>query len=158
MAHEITETEAQHALETVERRRQDGLAEINVPGWYWPVLGGGWVGLGAVSQWGPAWANAVATLAFGALHAFFARRALSGRHGSSKLSLRRDAVSRRIPLYVIGFLLVMVALTVAIGFGLDGDGAEHPAFDAGLAVGVLVLAAGPALMAAVRRRGRRSGT
>src|SRR4051794_22852708 len=118
MSHEITASEAQHALETVEHRRQSVLAEINVPGWDWPVLAAGWIGLGALSQFGPAWANVVGTVAFGAVHATFAQRALSGRHGSSQVALRREVVGRRIPLYVIGFLLVMVAITIAIGFAL----------------------------------------
>lgn len=152
MAPEISSSEAQHALDTVEHRRRDVLAQIDVPVWYWPFLAAGWVGLGAVSQWGPGWASAVATLVFGAVHATLAQRALSGRYGSSHVRLRRDAVSRRVPLYVIGFLVVMVALTVVVGLALDADGAQHPAFDAGLAVGALVLAAGPAVMAGVRRR------
>jgi hypothetical protein len=152
MTHEVDATEASLALEAIEHRRREVLAEINVPAWYWPLLAGGWVGLGAISEFGPAWVSTAATVAFGAVHASLARRALSGRHGSPRVSVRRDLVTRRIPLIVVGFLIAMVAVTIAIALGLDADGARHPAFDAGLAVGVLVLAAGPGLMSLVRRR------
>jgi hypothetical protein len=148
----ISESEARLALDAVQRRRQQVVAEINVPGWYWVSLAVGWVGLSVLTTYGPVWATSVATLAFGAAHAAVAPRVISGRRGSSQLSIRRDLVSRHVPAMVIGFLVVMVVVTVGIALVLDADGARHAAILAGCIVAALVLTGGPALMSWIRAR------
>jgi branched-subunit amino acid transport protein AzlD len=148
----ISESEARLALDAVERRRQQVAAEINVPGWYWGSLAVGWVGLSVLTTYGPVWATTVATLAFGAAHSAVAPRVISGRRGSSQLSIRQDLVSKRVPALVLGFLVVMTILTVGIALVLDADGARHPAILAGVIVAALVLTGGPALMSWVRGR------
>jgi hypothetical protein len=151
----ISETEARLALNSVEQRRQQVLAEIDIPAWYWFSMAGGWVVLGVLADYGTVWATAVATLVFGAAHAAIAPRFLSGRHGSSQLSIRSDLVSRRIPQMVIGFLIAMTAATVGIALLFNADGARHPAALAGGVVALLVLIGGPALVAWQRRRAER---
>lgn len=148
----VSESEARLALDAVERRRQQVAAEIDVPGWYWVSLAVGWVGLSVLTTYGPVWATSVATLAFGAAHSVVAPRVISGRRGSSQLSIRQDLVSKRVPALVLGFLVVMTILTVGIALVLDADGARHPAILAGVVVAALVLTGGPALMSWVRGR------
>jgi hypothetical protein len=143
-------------LTSIERRRQQVIAEINLPAWYWFVLAGGWVILGILADYAPAWAAAVGTLLFGAVHSTVAQRVVSGRRGSSQLSISRDLVSRRIPLVVIGFLIVMTVATIGAALLFDADGARHPATLASGVVAVVVLVGGPALMASVRRRAQRA--
>jgi hypothetical protein len=109
-----------------------------------------------LADYGPAWASATATLLFGAAHSTIAPRVLSGRRGSPQLSISRDLVSRRIPVVVIGFLLVMTVATVGLALLFNADGARHPAALASVVVALLVLAGGPALLAAVRRRAERA--
>jgi hypothetical protein len=152
----ISDTEARLALSSIERRRQQVLAEIGVPSWYWFVVAGGWVVLGILPDYGPAWATTTATLLFGAAHSTIAPRVISGRRGSPQLSISRDLVSRRIPALVIGFLIVMTVATVGLALLFNADGARHPAALASVVVAMLVLAGGPALLAAVRRRAERS--
>ncbi len=151
----ISETEARLALSSIERRRQQVIAEINVPPWYWFVVAAGWVVLGILAAYGPGWATIAGTLIFGIAHSTIAPRVLSGRRGSPQLSIDRDLVSRRIPFLVIGFLLMMTAATVGFALLFNADGARHPAALAGLVVAIVVLAGGPALMASVRRRAQR---
>ncbi len=155
MSTPISETEARLALSSIEQRRQQVIAEINVPAWYWFVLAAGWVALGILADYGPGWATIAGTLLFGAAHAAIAPRVLSGRRGSPQLSIDRELVSRRIPLLVIGFLMVMTAATVGFALLFNADGARHPAALAGVVVAIVVLAGGPALMGWVRRRAQR---
>jgi hypothetical protein len=152
MSSGITEAEARFALSSIDRRRQQVIAEIDLPWWYWMSVAAGWVALGVIAEYGPTWATIAGTVAFGAVHSAFAPWVLSGRHASPLLSVRSDMVSRRIPVLVFGFLIVMTILTVAFALIANADGARHSAVLASVVVAALVLTGGPSLMAWVRRR------
>jgi hypothetical protein len=151
MNNEVSEAEARLALSSIEQRRQQVIGEIDVPVWYWIGLAGGWVVLGVLADYAPAWATVVGTVVFGAAHAAVAPRVLSGRHASPHVSVRSDLVSRRVPALVIGFLIVMTMVTVGFALVAHADGARHPAILASVVVGALVLVGGPRLMEMVRR-------
>ena len=155
MDSKVTEAEAQDALSAIDHRRQQVIAEIDVPSWYWVGLAGGWIVLGVLAEFGPAWATIAGTVAFGALHAAVAPRVLSGRHASTQVSVRSDLVSRRVPALVIGFLLLMTGVTVGLALIAHADGARHSALFASVIVAALVLIGGPRLMDVVRRRAER---
>jgi hypothetical protein len=123
-----------------------------VPTGYWVFLAAGWVLLGVLVDFGPAWATIVATLLFGAVHAGISPRVLSGRRASPQLSIRGDLVSRRLPGALIGFLLVMTAATVGVALVLHANGARHAAIWASAVVALLVLVGGPTLVSSVRQR------
>jgi hypothetical protein len=155
MSTPIGETEARFALNSIQWRRQQVVAEIDVPAWYWFFLAGGWVVLGVLADYGPAWATIAGTVLFGAVHSTIAPRVLSGRRASPQLSVHSNLVSGWIPIFVIGFLLVMTAATVGLALLLNADGARHPATMASVVVATLVLCGGPTLMGWVRRRAER---
>jgi hypothetical protein len=152
----IDDAEAQFALSSIEERRRQVIAEIDVPRWYWFSLAAGWVALGVISDFAPPWVDIAATVLFGAAHASIAPRVLSGRRASSQLSVRGELVDRRIPILVIGLLIVMAAVTVGLALLLHLDGARHPATWASVVVAALLLVEGPALMGTVRRRAERT--
>ncbi len=152
----IGESEARAALSAIAQRRQQVIAEIDVPSWYWCAMAAGWVALGVVADYAPPWAYLAATLLFGAAHASISPRVLTGRRASSRLRVRRELADRRIPVLIIGLLLVMVAVTVAVALLLHADGARHPAIWASVVVAALLLTGGPSLMSSVRRRSLRS--
>ena len=116
--------------------------------------------LGVLAQYGPAWASIAGTVVFGAVHAAVAPHVLTGRHGSPHLSVRGDVVnqvvSHRIPVLVIGLLVVMSLLTVALALILHADGARHAALLASVVAAALLLAAGPRLTGMVRRQAERN--
>jgi hypothetical protein len=144
--------EARAALLDVERRRRRVIDEIDVPPWYWWMLAAGWSGLGVLGELTPAAVSATATLAFGAVHSAIAPRVLSGQHRTRQLSVRRELVDRRLPLYVFASIIALVAVTVGVALALDADGAGHPSIIAGAFVAVIIVVGGPRLPAAVRRR------
>ncbi len=152
MTNDISEAEARLALESIERRRMQIIAEIDIPGWYWWGLALGWVALGVITDLDVAWATLVATLAFGAIHSAVAQHVLSGRHGSRQLSVSRDVVSRHTPLLLLGCLVGLAAVTIGLALLANADGAGHPVTIASVVVAVAILCGGPTLMAAIRRR------
>jgi hypothetical protein len=152
MSHDLSESGARDALASVDHGRRQVAAEIAVPGWYWVGLATGWVGLGVLADYGPAWATVAATVVFGAAHASIAPRVISGRHGSSALSVRRDVVGHTVTAAVIAFLVAMTVTTVGLALWFQADGARQPATLAGVMVAALVIAGGPGLVAHMRRR------
>ena len=46
----IDDAEAQFALSSIEERRRQVIAEIDVPRWYWLALAAGWVALGVIAD------------------------------------------------------------------------------------------------------------
>ena len=151
---EVSEGDARLALSSIELRRREVIAEVEMPWWYWWGLAAAWVGSGVISDVGNAVAAVLVMLVVGATHAGVAHRFLSGRHRSPRLRVRAGVVSRHVPLMVTGFLLVLVGITVAVAVLVDADGADHPATIASILVAVALLGGGPQLMSAIRRRAR----
>ena len=156
MAEHISRADASRALDDVELRRHQIVAEIDVPAWYWWGLALGWVGLGLVTIAEIPWLSVVATVGFGALHAAVSPRVIDGRHGSRQLSVRADVVSRHVRSLVIGFLITLVVVTVGIALVADALGAPEPVLIASVIVAIAVLSGGPQLIALVRRHAGRS--
>jgi hypothetical protein len=146
-----TETEARLALESVRRGRQQVVEEIGMPWWYWWGLAAAWVVLGLLANFNaPWWIVTVATVAVGAAHATVSHRVLAGRQRTGDVRVCGDVAGERGMLLVIGFLLVLVGVTIAVALGLDADGAGHPSIWASCFTAVLVVLGGPRLMLAIR--------
>jgi membrane protein implicated in regulation of membrane protease activity len=156
MPEDFTHADAGRALDDIELRRRQVVDQIDIPAWYWRGLALGWIGLGLIAVLGMPWLTLVATVAFGAVHSTLAARVIDGRHGSQHLSVRADLVSRRVPALVIGFLLVLVVITVALALVANALGAPQPGLIASVIVAIAVLFGGPRLIARVRRRAEQS--
>jgi hypothetical protein len=156
MTNAIGASDARSALTTVEYSREQVIAEIGMPRWYWLGLAAGWIGMGVVTDLGPGWLALAAAPVFGAVHAATAHKVLSGRRRSPRVSVREELAGTHIPALVIGFLLGLVGVTIAAGVLVDADGARHPGTIAGVIAAVAVVCGGPELMAAVRRRALRN--
>lgn len=147
-----SENEARTALENVELRRQQIVAMINIPWWYWGSVGIGWIALGAITDLHNPWATSGGTLLFGAAHASIAWRVLDGRHGSGQLSVRANLVSRRVPYYVLSGLIALAAITAVFATLLTTHHVGHPVTFSSVFVAIIVIVGGPLYIANVRRR------
>ncbi len=152
MAHDTSYADAQLALHTIDERRREVADEVGVPRWYWWGVALGWVAVGAVADTGNPWATGASTLVFGAAHAAAASHALSGQQASSQLRVRRDLVGGHLRSAVLAVIVALGALTVALGFLADADGARHPATMASVVPAVIVLCGGPGLVRRLVRR------
>jgi hypothetical protein len=152
MEPDMTPLQARAALDTIDRGRRRVIDEIDLPRWYWWGLALGWIALGYVTDLGHPWVTSAATLAFGTVHASIAPRVIHGRHGSDRLSVRRDVAGRRLPRLVIGGLVGLAAVTIAGAIAAQADGAGHPVTIASVLVAVIIVLGGPQLVAAFRRR------
>lgn len=152
MTDNISAEEARQALRAVDEEHRRIIAEIDLPQWYWWGLASAWVTIGLANDFGNAWVIGGATLLFGAAHAAFAQRLLTGRHRSNQLSVRADVAGRHLPAILLGCLIALAAATTAVGFAVNADGAEHASTIAAGVAAVAILCGGPSLMALLRRR------
>jgi hypothetical protein len=121
------------------------------------VVPGAGLTVGAAGEFGGPSAVILAPVAFGALHAALAQRALSGRHRTGNLSVRADVAGHQVMFAVIAYVIVLCTVTLVVALAANADGARHPGMFASVVVALLVLAGGPRLMAALRRRRARAG-
>ncbi len=155
MPNNITEADARAALATAEQGRQHVIDEIAMPRWYWWGLAIGWIALGVIIDIGNPWVTAVATLAFGAGHAYAFGRVSAGRQATSRVRVRYETAGWLAPVVVIGSLIALGALTVAGALLVHEAGSAHPVTLASIGVAVILLVGGPRLMAVIRRRAAR---
>ncbi len=148
---DLTPEQAREALDVVGRARADVSHEVGLPRWYWWAMAAGWVVLGIIGAFGPAWLTTVATIAFGAGHAAVASRILDGRRRTRGLQVSRAVADRRVPIAVILMLLALVALTVVAALVLDADGARHPELWSAVLVAAVIGFGGPEMLKTMRR-------
>ena len=146
-----SDAEARVALQNVEHARRRVIDQIGMPWWYWWGLAACWIGLGVAADIADPWVWSSATFAFAAGHSYVSSRLLAGRQRTRDVKVRADVTGRRAPALVIGFLVLLGALTVAAALLARADGARHPATMASVLVAVSILLGGPRLMAAIRR-------
>jgi hypothetical protein len=75
---------------------------------------------------------------------------LGGRQRNGDVRVRADVAGRRSALFVVGFLIGLVGLTIGLALGLNADGAGNPATWASLFVAVVIVLGGPRVMMWIR--------
>ena len=154
----VDRIDARRALDDVARRRRQVIATISVPAWYWWGLALAWIGLGVIATAAPAWVGVVATVGFGAAHAAVAPHVIDGRHGSRQLTVSADVANGHTSALVIGFLVVLVVVTVGVALVAEALDAPQPALIASVIVAVILVIGGPRLMAYERHRAEKRVT
>ncbi|MDX6276118.1 MAG: hypothetical protein QOJ72_246 [Nocardioidaceae bacterium] len=152
MTEDISEADARLALRSIEDQRQQVIAQIDLPRWYWLGLAGGWVLLGMANDTGNPWITTAATLIFGAVHAAAASHVFSGRHKSAQLSVHAAVVGRRLPRMLFAWLIGLTLVTIGIAFAVNADGADHASTISAVFAATVILCGGPRLMASFRDR------
>ncbi|MFE9390113.1 hypothetical protein [Streptomyces sp. NPDC006784] len=122
-----TAEQADEAMAVVDRAQRQVAAEVGLPRIYWWGMAAGWLALGLIDQFGPAWLTVVATVGFGMGHSAFAARLLSGRRRTGRLQVSAAVAGRRVPFVVVGMLLGLVGVTILASMALKADGTGHPA-------------------------------
>ena len=151
MNQSISHDDAAAALASVARARQDVAQEVGLPTWYWWSIAAWWVGISVLNELEIPWLTIAVTVVLGAVHASLAGRLLSGRRRTSDLQVSGDVAGRRTTAAMFALLIVLVAVTVGVGFALNADGMEPPALGAGVFVGTIVALGGPTLLRAARK-------
>jgi hypothetical protein len=141
--------EAARALAQIHQRQGKVIDAVLIPAWYWWAVAAGMVAIGAAADTHDAVVLAVvipiAAVLIAALTAgmiFAAYRHAQVR--SNELLGGRGAVA------IVGFVWLVVALTLGIGFALRAVGAHLPATIATAIGGAALVTGGPILMRKLR--------
>ncbi len=150
--------EATSALAGIRQQQGRVIDAILVPAWYWWAVAAGMVAIGAAVDTRDADVLAVvipvAVLVIAALTGGMIFGAY--RHAQVRSS---DLLGGRGAVAIVGFVWLVVALTLGIGFALRAAGAHLPATIATAAGGAVLVTGGPFLMRKLRKimLGNRAG-
>ncbi|OEV00520.1 hypothetical protein AN217_24980 [Streptomyces qinglanensis] len=149
-----TAEQAGEAIAAVDRAQRQVAAEVGLPRIYWWGMAAGWLALGLIDQFGPAWLTVVGTLGFGMGHSAFAARLLGGRRRTDRLQVSAAVAGRRVPFVVVGMLLGLVGVTILAAMTLKADGAGHPTLWAAALTAAVTGFGGPEILRALLRWSR----
>jgi hypothetical protein len=142
--------DAAAALAEVRQRQQQVIDSTTVPVWYWWVVAAAMVGIGAAADSkSPTVLASVIPCAVVVLVALTGAM-IFGVPGRARVR-GNELLGPRGALAIIGFVWLVVGLTLAIGFALLAAGAPAPATIATAVGGVAMIAAGPFLSRWLRR-------
>ena len=151
--------EAASALSGIREQQKQVIDAVLVPAWYWWAVAAGMVVIGAATD-----TRRVAVLAVAIPVAviIIAALTLGMIFGTYRRAQVRSAelLGNRGALLIVGFVWLVVGLTLGIGFGLRAAGAPAPATIATAIGGAALAAGGPALMRRLRTimLGNRAGS
>ena len=158
MSGHLQPDEATSALAQIRQRQGSVIAAVLVPAWYWWAVAAGMVAIGAAADTRDPVVLAVVIPAAAILIAALTAAMIFGayRHArvrSSELLGGRGAVA------IVGFVWLVVALTLGTGFSLRAAGAHLPATIATAIGGAVLVTGGPLLMRWLRKimLGNRAG-
>jgi hypothetical protein len=142
--------EAATALAEVRRRQQQVIDSATVPAWYWWVVAAAMIAIGAAAD-----SRSDLVLAITIPCAVVVLVALTGAlifgvPGRARVR-GNDLLGPRGALAIVGYVWLIVALTLGAGFALRAAGASAPATIATVIGGVAMAATGPFLSRWLRR-------
>jgi len=157
MSEQMGPGEAAQALDEIQRRQEQVIDLAAIPAWYWWAVGGLMVvlGVGVDIRTPAAIGITVPVFVVGllAVNAWVIVRAY--RHAQ----LRNGLLDGRGVLAILGFVAVIVGVTIGLAFALRAAGVHYPATWACLAGGLVMGLGGPILNRWLRRvmLGNRAG-
>jgi hypothetical protein len=148
MGEDVRPDEAARALAQIRDNQERVINVAAIPAWYWWLVGGLMVVLAAAVESGRP-----VTIATGVI--VFVLGILIGTgwvvRGALQVQPRNDLLGTRGVLMILGFVALVVGVTLAVAFSLDAAGVSRPATLANLLGAVLLIVGGPTLTRALRR-------
>lgn len=155
---ELRASDAAGALAEIRRRQEQVIDQATVPGWYWWVVGALMVvlALGVDIRTTASVGTAVPVFVVGLLAATW--QVVRSQFRQAKL--RNGLLDGRGVVAILGFVALIVGITLGIAFGLRAGDIHYPATLACLVGGIAMGLGGPVLMRRLRRimLGNRAGS
>ena len=144
-----TDEHPQQALEEIRRRQAQVIQAVDVPGWYWPIVGVSMLGLAAAVDTRRPVTVALASVLFALLVAGISLWVCLRAY--RRAQWRKELLGSRGPAMIVGFVWLVVGLTLGSAFTLRAASVPHPATLATALGAVVLTVGGPRLMRNLHR-------
>ena len=157
MSEQLGPEDAARALAQIRDRQEQVINVTVIPAWYWWLVGALIVAL-------PAAVESREPITIGLGVTVFVLGMLGGTGWVVRRTLhvqpRNELLGGRGVTVILGFVALVLGVSLAVAFSLDAAGVSHPATLANLLGAVLLIAVGPRLVRALRRimLGNRAGS
>ncbi len=142
--------EAATALAEVQRRQQQLIDSATVPVWYWWIVAAAMVAIGAAVDTKSHVVLAVVLPCAVVVLVALTGAMIFGVPGRARVR-GNDLLGPRGALAIVGFVWLIVAITLGVGFALRAAGTSAPATIATAVGGIAMIAGGPYLSRWMRR-------
>jgi hypothetical protein len=148
MDEQVRPDEAARALDEIRHRQAQVIDVATIPNWYWWTIGALMVVLAAGVDSRRPLAIGVCVVVFVATLLVATLRVVSG---ALRAQLRNDLIGARGVFTILGFVGVVVGISLAVGFSLRAAGIGYAATFGNAAGAILLVTGGPVLTRALRR-------
>jgi hypothetical protein len=149
MSEHLQPDEAASALARINQRQGKVIDAVLVPAWYWWAVGAGMVAIGAAADTRDKVVLAVVIPIAAVLIAALTAGMIFGAYRHARVR-SNELLGGRGAVAIVGFVWIVVALTLGIAFALRAAGADLPATIATAIGGAALVAGGPLLMRKLR--------
>jgi hypothetical protein len=151
--------EAAKELAEIERRRAGVIDATLVPRWYWWAVGLLVIPLGAAADLHERRAAPLVAIVIALVIAALTVWMITGRYRGARI--RPATLGSRGPLYIVGYVWLVVGTSLLVALGLQVERMPYPATLATILAAAMLIVGGPILMSSLRNAmvkiGRRRG-
>lgn len=141
--------DAAKELAEIESRQAGVIQAVLVPRWYWWVVGVLLVPLGVVADSHQRVATAVVAIAVALMIAALSVWMITGAYRGARI--HPATLGSAGSLYIVGFVWLVVGVTLVVAFGLQALGNSYPGTIGTILAAAMLIVGGPLLMARLRR-------
>jgi hypothetical protein len=142
-------SEAAKELAEIEKRQVGVIDAVLVPRWYWWVVGVLLVPIGVEADSHQRTATAVAAVLIALIIAGLSVWMVSGAYPGARV--HPATLGAPGALYIVGFVWLVVGVSLLVAFGLQTAGVAYPATIGTALAAVMLIGGGPILMSRLRR-------
>jgi hypothetical protein len=143
MSEPVRPDEAAQALAEIGQRHEQMVDTATIPNWYWWAIAALMIGFAAAADSRVDSVTGIAAALFAIGVVSLTLRVVLG--GLRRARLRNDLLGARGVAAILGFVAVVLAISLPVAFILDAIGYGHPAL-VGVGIGALLLAVGGPLL------------
>ncbi len=140
--------QATKALADIHTRQRQVIDAVSVPAWYWWTVAALMVVLGVIVDSGRPVVIGIGATVFAVVVAGATAWMIAGR---GQAQVGRDLLGESGAIRIVGFVALIVGVSLAVGFTLQASGVHHAATVTTLVAAIGVAGGGPRLMRSLRR-------
>jgi hypothetical protein len=141
--------DAARELAEIEKRQAGVIDAVLIPRWYWWAVGVLIVPIGFAADSHQRTATAIVAVAMALVIAGLSVWMISGAYPGARI--HPATLGSAGALYIVGFVWLVVGVSLAVAFGLQAAGVAYPGTIGTVLAAVMLIGGGPMLMARLRR-------